>query len=218
MRKSVSTNVCWREYNPDIRLVAEVGGSLAGFVVDCFVVEEHDRSVLSLRRSGEQGKPYRQVGWIDMIGVRPDSQGLRVGSRLVEALCEECSRAKVDVRAVTTEDDQKLKQFLESAGFRPENLSFTRGIGKRLAGRCDSQSPLVGIGIICQSPWAMVDGRPLQTEKEVLNSTRRAGQSLESEAREGLSPLSLSGGCSTCSPLVALSITSHCHGDCGCAC
>ena len=118
-----SFQVYWREYNPDIRLVAELGEKLAGFIVGCFVVEEHDRSVLSLRHSGEHGQPYRQVGWIDMIGVRPDSQGTGVGRKLVDSFCDECRRSNVDVRAVTTEDDLKLKRFLEAAGFKAREFA-----------------------------------------------------------------------------------------------
>ncbi len=118
-----SFQVYWREYNPDVRLVAETGQRLAGFIVGCFVVEEHDRSVLNLRHSGGSARPYRQVGWIDMIGVRPDNQGTGVGRKLVEAFCEQCSKANVDVRAVTIEEDQKLKHFLEAAGFKAREFA-----------------------------------------------------------------------------------------------
>ena len=117
-----SFEVYWREYHPEIGLVAETEGRLAGFIVGCLVIEEHNRSVLNLRHMGDRAQPVRQVGWIDMIGVEPDGQRAGVGRRLVEAFCQECSRAKVDVRAVAVEDDLRLRHFLESAGFKARDF------------------------------------------------------------------------------------------------
>jgi len=116
-----SFQVYWREYSPDIGLVAEVGENVVGFIVGCLVVEDHNRSVLSLRRS-EQPRPAYQVGWIDMIGVQPGSQNAGVGSRLVQAFCSECKSANVSVRAVARENDARLRHFLEAAGFRTRDL------------------------------------------------------------------------------------------------
>jgi len=112
-----SFDVYWREYKPEICFVAEAGGTLEGFIVGCLVVEEHNRSILNLRHS-DRPRPYSQVGWIDMIGVHPDSQHIGTGRRLVEAFCRQCSTANVAMRAVAGEDDLRLRSFLEAAGFR----------------------------------------------------------------------------------------------------
>ena len=112
-----SFEVYWREYSPDISLVADTGDRLAGFIVGCVVVEEHSRSVLNLRRS-EKPRPVSRVGWIDMIGVLPDSQHSGVGRRLVESFCSECESMGIPVRAVTTEHDARLRRFLDSIGFK----------------------------------------------------------------------------------------------------
>ncbi len=103
------------EYRPDISLVAEIGGKVVGFVVGCLVLEEHSRSVLSLRHS--EPRPYAQVGWIDMIGVSPVSQHSGVGRELVEAFCHRCSSLNVAIRAVASDGDVRLRKFLEGAGF-----------------------------------------------------------------------------------------------------
>jgi len=114
--------VYWREYRPDIRFVAETEGRLIGFIVGCLVVEDHNRSVLNLRHLGDKPRPSREVGWIDMIGVLPGSQHAGIGHMLVDAFCAECRFEKVEVRAVASEQDAKLRRFLEASGFEARDF------------------------------------------------------------------------------------------------
>jgi ribosomal protein S18 acetylase RimI-like enzyme len=107
----------WAEYRPDIRIVIEVAGQVAGFIVGSVVVEEHSSSILSLRHAADRPPRYSQVGWIDMVGVHPGYQHSGIGRRLVDAFCEECKRLNIGVRGVAAENDVGLRRFLGQAGF-----------------------------------------------------------------------------------------------------
>jgi ribosomal protein S18 acetylase RimI-like enzyme len=112
----------WTAYRPDISFVAELDGRVAGFIVGTVVVEEHSYSVLNLRKASARPPRYRQVGWIDMIGVHPEHQHSGIGRSLVEAFCSECGRINAVVKGVAAADDDRLKRFLETAGFKLGNL------------------------------------------------------------------------------------------------
>jgi ribosomal protein S18 acetylase RimI-like enzyme len=112
----------WMAYRPDISFVAELDGRVAGFIVGTVVVEEHSYSVLNLRKAAARPPRYRQVGWIDMIGVHPERQHLGIGRGLVEAFCSECRRINAVVKGVAAADDDRLKHFLETSGFTAGNL------------------------------------------------------------------------------------------------
>ena len=112
----------WAEYRPDISLVAEVSGTVAGFIVGTIVVEEHSYSVLNLRHAANRPPRYSQVAWIDMVGVHPDSQRAGTGHRLLEAFCAECKAIDVAVKGIAGEHDARLRHFLEAAGFKAEEL------------------------------------------------------------------------------------------------
>jgi ribosomal protein S18 acetylase RimI-like enzyme len=114
--------VYWRQYRPDIRLVAETDGRVAGFIVGSLVVEEHSSSVLHLRHSEGGPGRYSQVGYIDMIGVDPARQSAGIGAALVDAFCAECKALNLGVRGVATEHDSGLRQFLERMGFKAREL------------------------------------------------------------------------------------------------
>jgi ribosomal protein S18 acetylase RimI-like enzyme len=114
--------VYWRQYHPDIRLVAEVDGTVAGFIVGSLVVEEHSSAVLNLRHSEGGPSRYSEVGYIDMIGIDPGRQNAGLGTALVNAFCAECKSLNVGVRGVATEHDSGLRQFLERMGFKAREL------------------------------------------------------------------------------------------------
>ncbi|MFC1939831.1 GNAT family N-acetyltransferase [Chloroflexota bacterium] len=60
----------------------------------------------------------RRVGWIDMIGIRPNSQQRGIGRALVEAFQNECRRNNATMRAVIREDDERHKNFTVALGFK----------------------------------------------------------------------------------------------------
>jgi ribosomal protein S18 acetylase RimI-like enzyme len=114
--------VYWDRYKPERSFVAEAGGQVAGFLVGSVVVEEHSQSVLNLKPSAAGPPEYRQVAWIDMIGVDPAYQSAGLGRSLVDAFCSECDRLNVPVKGVAREDDARLRGFLEKAGFKAAEL------------------------------------------------------------------------------------------------
>ncbi len=117
-----SFEVYWTVHEPKLKLVAEVSNKVVGFVVGTIVEEEHSLSVLNLRHSIGRPTKTRLVGWIDMIGVDIQSQGLGVGRTLVQAFSEECKRAGAGVKGIARENDTRLRQFLASAGLKASNL------------------------------------------------------------------------------------------------
>jgi ribosomal protein S18 acetylase RimI-like enzyme len=117
-----SFEVYWTVHEPKLKLVAEVAGRVVGFVVGTIVEEEHSQSVLNLRHSIGRPTQNRQVGWIDMIGVDLESQGLGVGRTLVSAFSSECKRAGAAVKGIARENDTRLRAFLTGAGLKASNL------------------------------------------------------------------------------------------------
>jgi len=94
-------------YRPALSFVAELEGDMVGFVLGDI-------------RGAEYGKDVR--GWIDMVGVDPRHQHVGIGRRLVETFCGMCQQNKVNVEVVIREDDELLKGFFTSTGFRRGDL------------------------------------------------------------------------------------------------
>mgnify|MGYP001309894668 CR=1 FL=1 len=90
----------WQVHRPDTRFVTEIGHELAGFVVGTIVEEEHNQSITSLSHMMVDYHRHRWVGWIDMIGVRPEVQHKGVGRALVEAFYAECKRNNAVMRVL----------------------------------------------------------------------------------------------------------------------
>ena len=90
-------------YYPPISHVAEVGGKVVGFIIGDV-------------RGWEYGMP--SGAWIDIMGVDPDYQGQSIGVRLIEAFVLQAKEQQIrSVHAWTTEGDDRLQRFLQSAGF-----------------------------------------------------------------------------------------------------
>ncbi len=94
-------------YRPALSFVAELEGDIVGFILGDI-------------RGAEYGKDVS--GWIDMVGVAPQYQHMSVGRRLVEKFCGMCQQNKVNVEVVIREDDELLKGFFTSMGFRRGDL------------------------------------------------------------------------------------------------
>ena len=94
-------------YRPALSFVAELEGDIVGFILGDI-------------RGAEYGKDVS--GWIDMVGVDPRHQHMGVGQRLVETFCEMCQQNKVNVEVVIREEDELLKGFFASMGFRRGDL------------------------------------------------------------------------------------------------
>jgi ribosomal protein S18 acetylase RimI-like enzyme len=61
----------------------------------------------------------KRVGWIEMLGVHPESQNKGVGRLLVERFYEECRRKDAVVNCLVRLNDEKLAKFYSSLGFKP---------------------------------------------------------------------------------------------------
>jgi len=112
----------WALYRPEFSFVAEVGGRVVGFIVGTLEKEEHGQSVLSLRHTIEPPSRHRKVGWIDMIGIDPAYQHMGIGRSLGEAFHEECKRRDAVMRGIARESDVRLRDFMESVGFKSSEL------------------------------------------------------------------------------------------------
>lgn len=94
----------------DINLssVAEVGGVVAGFI---------------LARLAEPSPYMPKIAWIELIGVLPEEHHRGIGGKLVEALVERCREKGVSrVHVMADRDDEVLKGFFASLGFKQGNL------------------------------------------------------------------------------------------------
>jgi ribosomal protein S18 acetylase RimI-like enzyme len=94
-------------YRPALSFVAELEGNIVGFVLGDI-------------RGAEYGKDVS--GWIDMVGVDPRHQHMGVGRRLVETFCGMCQQNRVNVEVAIRGDDERLKGFFTSMGFRRGDL------------------------------------------------------------------------------------------------
>ncbi len=76
-----------------------------------FVVLEHD--------AGLAGAVYVERGYFGMLSVRPDLQGMGIGTRLVriaEALCEAQGCREIDLRIINLREE--LGRWYRSLGYR----------------------------------------------------------------------------------------------------
>jgi ribosomal protein S18 acetylase RimI-like enzyme len=110
----------WDVYKPDLTFVAEINDEIVGFLVGYVKQVEGTHSIL--RRADAQIMPTTQhtkVGWIEMIGIQPDSQNKGVGRLLVEAFDKECENQDAVVNCLVRVNDERLADFYKRLGFRP---------------------------------------------------------------------------------------------------
>ncbi len=112
----------WTVHKPKIRLVAEIDGRVAGFVVGTITEVAQSQSVLNLRHTIEHPSTHRKVGWIDMIGIDPESQNMGIGRALAVAFAEECKKNDAVAKGIAKESDKKFRSFLSSIGFKSTDL------------------------------------------------------------------------------------------------
>lgn len=96
----------WLRRDPEGALVAEVDGTVAGFM-------------LGEVRRGEFGFA-EPTGWIEVLGVDPDQHGKGVGRALAEALFAHFrAGGAASVRTLVEEGRPELAAFFASVGFEP---------------------------------------------------------------------------------------------------
>ncbi|MFH1383106.1 MAG: GNAT family N-acetyltransferase [Chloroflexota bacterium] len=114
----------WAVYRPELSFVAEINGDIVGFVVGNIVQDEHSQSIFGLRHTGEPTSRHRWIGWIDMIGICPEHQHKGIGRGLIEAFNTECKRHNAVMRGLAHENDEVLKKFLSSLGFKRSDVAI----------------------------------------------------------------------------------------------
>ncbi len=113
----------WGLHKQDaIVLVAELNGKVTGFLSGR--IDQPARSVSLVE---QLQKPWYQrsderVGWIEMMGIRPDAWHKGIGSRLLAAFRAECTKAKAKARIVARDDDKDLGAFPQNYGFKKSEM------------------------------------------------------------------------------------------------
>jgi GNAT superfamily N-acetyltransferase len=102
----------FRTYYPPLSYVAEVGGSVVGFILGDI-------------RGAEYALPLS--GWIDIVGVDREHHGQGIGHRLIETFIHECRSPGIKARPIIREGDTLLQDFLSQMGFhRGELMEFVQ--------------------------------------------------------------------------------------------
>ena len=92
----------------DMSFVAEIGNNVIGAVI---------------ARVAYVGIPFSEVCLIHGIVVDPIYQRRGIGSKLINRLLDHCHAEGISpVRALVSERDSQLKQFVEGLGFRRSNI------------------------------------------------------------------------------------------------
>lgn len=108
----------WRIYRPELSFVAELKGEVVGFLVGSIEKEERSQTIFSWAHRVAPPSRHQKIGWIDMIGIRPDCQHRGIGRSLVAAFHDECKRNNAMMRSIIREDDERLKNFVVALGFK----------------------------------------------------------------------------------------------------
>jgi len=108
----------WEIYGPGVIYVAEIDGEVVGFIAGNIKEQEREGSILDLMYTIARTSRYPKVGWVDMIGILPESQGKHVGQALIDAFYDECKRLGATMRAIVKEGDDRLTGFLQRVGFK----------------------------------------------------------------------------------------------------
>ena len=113
----------WRVYSKEaLVFVAELNGEVVGFISG--YIEHAKRSTSMLEHPHEAvHRTDETVGWIEMMGIRPDCWHMGIGGRLVAAFEQACKKQNAKMRIVVREGDRDLTAFLERAGFKKSELT-----------------------------------------------------------------------------------------------
>ncbi len=116
----------WKTYHPKLSFVAEQKGEVVGFLAGVIGKEQRDQAIVS--RTFRAGGLYRgrEVGWIDMLGIREDCWHRGIGRSLVEAFENECRRKNARIRINVRDNDKELKEFLVGLGFAKSEIDMYR--------------------------------------------------------------------------------------------
>jgi len=109
----------WEIFKPDaIVFVAELNGEVSGFLSGYIEPQKRSKSLLERPHEAVHSREQEYIGWIEMMGIKPESWHKGIGSRLIDAFRAECRKKNAQLRIVARDDDNELAAFLRTAGFK----------------------------------------------------------------------------------------------------
>lgn len=112
----------WDIYHPEVNFVAELDGNVVGFVVGKIIKGDTRRSVFNRLHTGEPSLPHEWIGWVDMVGIRPEHHYKGIGQMLMDAFYQECKRHNAVMRTVLYDNEEGFRSFLTRIGFKESNV------------------------------------------------------------------------------------------------
>jgi ribosomal protein S18 acetylase RimI-like enzyme len=115
-----SFELYWSVYGSKaICYVAELNGKVTGFISG--YIEKEERSKHLMMKPHETGdiRQDEKIGWIEMMGIRPDAWHKGIGTRLLDAFQAECKKQNARMRVVFKNNDADLRNYFENMGFKP---------------------------------------------------------------------------------------------------
>jgi GNAT superfamily N-acetyltransferase len=106
----------WDIYHPTLNFIAELNGQVVGFLSGNIHQEERSKSLIRLPH--RMHRQDTKIGWIEIMGVRPEAWHKGIGSRLIEAFQAECKTNNATMRIVLRHDDKEFQKFVRSIGFK----------------------------------------------------------------------------------------------------
>jgi GNAT superfamily N-acetyltransferase len=111
-----SFDAYWDIYHPTMNFVAELDGQVVGFLSGNIEQEERSKSLVNMPH--KMHRRDTKIGWIEVMGVKPEAWHKGIGTRLIEAFQAECKKSNAAMRIVLRHDDRGLQTFFRSIGFK----------------------------------------------------------------------------------------------------
>ena len=116
----------WGIYKSEaIVFVAELNGQVSGFLSGYIEQRKRNKSLFERPHAVDLTGNEERIGWIEMMGIRPEAWHKGIGTLLLEAFRAECQKRNAKIRIVARDDDGDLVSFLRRAGFkRSETVTY----------------------------------------------------------------------------------------------
>jgi GNAT superfamily N-acetyltransferase len=112
-----SFDAYWDIYHPDVNFIAELNGQVVGFLSGIIEKEERSKSLVNMPH--RMHRRDAKIGWIEVMGVKPEAWHKGIGTRMIDAFQSECKKNEAVMRIVLRHDDHNLREFFRSIGFEP---------------------------------------------------------------------------------------------------
>ncbi len=121
-------DIYWENYKSSIiGYVAELDGQVAGFLAGTIKQEERSKSLVVRPHEGGYIKQDRKIGWIEVMGVKPEVWHKGIGTLLIKAFEDECKANNATMRIILKNDDKKTVNYFHKNGFAaPEFITLEK--------------------------------------------------------------------------------------------